>query len=45
MRSAASWLLRGGVLGGIAFVIFGPILNLILWAVAEIGRASCRERV
>jgi ABC-type spermidine/putrescine transport system permease subunit II len=26
--------LRGGLLGGLAFVIFGPLANLILWAVA-----------
>ena len=28
------WLLRGGVLGGLAFAIFGPLANLALWAVA-----------
>ena len=34
MRAALGWLLRGGVLGVIAFVIFGPLANLVLWAVA-----------
>ena len=34
MRTALAWLLRGASLGTIAFLIFGPILNLALWAVA-----------
>ena len=34
MRAALAWILRGGLLGGLAFVIFGPLANLILWAVA-----------
>jgi ABC-type spermidine/putrescine transport system permease subunit II len=34
LRSALAWLLRGASLGTIAFLIFGPILNLALWAVA-----------
>src|SRR5438309_4110897 len=34
MKSALGWLLRGGVLGIISFVIFGPLANLVLWAVA-----------
>ena len=34
MRAALGWLLRGGLLGGLAFLIFGPLANLILWAVA-----------
>ncbi len=34
MRAALAWLLRGASLGTIAFLIFGPILNLALWAVA-----------
>ncbi len=34
MRAALAWVLRGASLGTIAFVIFGPILNLALWAVA-----------
>jgi putative spermidine/putrescine transport system permease protein len=29
------WVPRGIVLGLIAFVIFGPLVNLVLWAVAE----------
>src|SRR5882724_2436029 len=34
MKVALGWLWRGGVLGIIAFVIFGPLANLVLWAVA-----------
>ena len=34
MRAALSWILRGASLGTVAFIIFGPILNLVLWAVA-----------
>ena len=34
MRTAFGWLLRGGLLGGLAFMIFGPLANLVLWAVA-----------
>ena len=34
MRAALAWLMRGASLGTIAFLIFGPILNLALWAVA-----------
>jgi len=34
LRSALTWLLRGASLGAVAFLIFGPILNLALWAVA-----------
>lgn len=34
MRAALAWVLRGASLGTIAFLIFGPILNLALWAVA-----------
>ena len=34
MRAALGWLLRGGLLGGLAFLIFGPLANLALWAVA-----------
>ena len=29
------WIVRGLVLGLIAFVIFGPLLNMLLWTVAE----------
>jgi putative spermidine/putrescine transport system permease protein len=34
LRAALAWLLRGASLGAVAFLIFGPILNLALWAVA-----------
>jgi putative spermidine/putrescine transport system permease protein len=34
MRAALGWLLRGGLLGGLAFMIFGPLANLALWVVA-----------
>ena len=34
MKPALGWLLRGGLLGLLAFVIFGPLANLVLWAVA-----------
>jgi putative spermidine/putrescine transport system permease protein len=34
MRAALGWILRGGLLGSLAFAIFGPLANLILWAVA-----------
>jgi putative spermidine/putrescine transport system permease protein len=34
LRSALAWLLRGASLGAVGFLIFGPILNLALWAVA-----------
>ena len=35
-RSAVlRWVLRGVVLGALAFAIFGPLANLLLWAVAE----------
>jgi putative spermidine/putrescine transport system permease protein len=34
MRAAFGWVLRGSLLGGLAFVIFGPLANLVLWAVA-----------
>src|SRR5260370_31778094 len=34
MKAALGWLLRGGVLGIFAFLIFGPLANLVLWAVA-----------
>ena len=29
------WLPLGIVLGLLAFAIFGPLLNMLLWAVAE----------
>jgi len=34
LRSVFAWILRGAWLGAVAFLIFGPILNLALWAVA-----------
>jgi len=34
MKAALGWLGRGGLLGVLAFVIFGPLANLVLWAVA-----------
>jgi len=34
MRAALGWLWRGGMLGILAFAIFGPLANLALWAVA-----------
>jgi putative spermidine/putrescine transport system permease protein len=34
MRATLGWTLRGGLLGAMAFAIFGPLANLALWAVA-----------
>jgi len=34
MKAALGWLWRGSVLGVLAFAIFGPLANLLLWAVA-----------
>ena len=34
MTLALGWLWRGSVLGLIAFAIFGPLANLLLWAFA-----------
>lgn len=34
MRFALGWLWRGTALGLLAFAIFGPLANLVLWAVA-----------
>src|SRR5207247_6488412 len=34
VKSAFGWLLRGGLLCLLAFAIFGPLANLVLWAVA-----------
>jgi putative spermidine/putrescine transport system permease protein len=34
MRTALGWALHGGLLGGLAFLVFGPLANLALWAVA-----------
>src|SRR5258706_2742390 len=35
MKRALAWLPRGVVLGTLAFVVFGPLANLVLWAFAE----------
>jgi ABC-type spermidine/putrescine transport system permease subunit II len=32
---ASRWLLRGLLLGLLAFIIFGPLANMVLWAVTE----------
>ena len=44
MKATLGWLWRGGVLGIIAFVIFGPLANLVLWAVRSngISLTNCR---
>jgi ABC-type spermidine/putrescine transport system permease subunit II len=34
MKAALGWLWRGSVLGLLAFAIFGPLANLVLWAMA-----------
>ena len=34
MKPALGWLWRGSILAVLAFAIFGPLANLILWAVA-----------
>jgi putative spermidine/putrescine transport system permease protein len=34
MRGVLGWLWRGSILGILAFAIFGPLANLVLWAVA-----------
>src|SRR5260221_12409947 len=35
MKSLLTWVLRGLALGILAFVVFGPLANLVLWAFAE----------
>ena len=35
MKVTLTGLMRGGALGVLGFLIFGPILNLVLWAFAE----------
>ncbi|PIP00444.1 ABC transporter permease [Pleomorphomonas carboxyditropha] len=35
VRNLLWWLPRAAVLGALAFVIFGPLLNLLIWTVAE----------
>src|SRR5215475_16124451 len=34
MKPALGWLWRGSVLGVLTFMVFGPLANLVLWAVA-----------
>src|SRR5260370_33458852 len=35
MKSALAWAPRGLALGLLAFLVFGPLANLVLWAFAE----------
>ena len=35
MRRVIAWVSRGLALGVLAFVVFGPLANLALWAFAE----------
>src|SRR5260370_13746762 len=35
MKRALAWVPRGLALGTLAFVVFGPLANLVLWAFAE----------
>ncbi len=35
LSSLLWWLPRAAILGGLAFVIFGPLLNMLIWTVAE----------
>ena len=35
VRNLLLWLPRAAVLGALAFVIFGPLLNMLIWTVAE----------
>src|SRR4051812_26130004 len=35
MKSTLAWLPRGVALGVLAFLVFGPLANLALWAFAE----------
>jgi putative spermidine/putrescine transport system permease protein len=34
MKAALGWAVRGSLLGVLAFLVFGPLANLALWAVA-----------
>src|SRR5215475_16158131 len=34
MKPALGWLWRGSVLGVLTFMVFAPLANLVLWAVA-----------
>ena len=36
MNAAPAWIVRGVVLGLLAFAVFGPLANLGLWAFAEV---------
>ncbi|MCM5558890.1 ABC transporter permease subunit [Pleomorphomonas sp. NRK JP5] len=35
MRNFLWWVPRAAILGALAFVIFGPLLNMLVWTVAE----------
>ncbi len=35
LSSLIWWVPRAAILGGLAFVIFGPLLNMLIWTVAE----------
>ncbi len=35
MTGRATWLMRAVLLGAVAFIVFGPLSNLLLWAFAE----------
>lgn len=35
LSSLIWWVPRAAILGGLAFVIFGPLLNMMIWTVAE----------
>lgn len=35
LRGFLWWLPRAAILGALAFVIFGPLLNMLIWTVAE----------
>ncbi len=35
LAPALKWVLRGLILGVLAFFIFGPLMNMLLWTVAE----------
>ena len=34
MKTSLGWIWRGGILGLVAFAVFGPLANLVLWAFA-----------
>ncbi len=35
LRNFLWWILRAAILGALAFVIFGPLFNMLIWTVAE----------